>query len=677
MSAVCVILDTETMLPYRHIIILLTCFLLAAYAKGQEVIGPVVSSGDTLLLNVADTDAIAQLLRAVHPTDKTDPDSTLPIYRQTAILSSKLNFARGVLLSQTYAAAIYAEQGKYKEAIASYQAAILICYEHKEFDGYLPGIYNGLACVYQYTYDYGSAAKYLFKACFEGHKPNADFSYAGVYNNLGLMLSRVGRPRQSLTYLDQAAALAQHDKEQQLLVPGIWLNKGTIYEDMQQPDSAIYCLETALALARQNNLNTIKKIALINLGNIYMTHDSNTKALGYFTEAYEIKGRINPVYANAGNAMLGGCYCALGQYDKGFPLLVAAREEAAQLGLTQNLMNINRLLSECYEMKSDYKQAFVYNKAYTRIKDSVEGKNRDEMVNQYEVKYRTAEKSKQLAEKELYITMQDAYLKRKNMIIGGVCIAALLLVVTTASLYRGYKHKETAQAQQIQLLQQKQEIAQFKALMEGEEKERSRIARELHDGLGGMMAAVKMNYSVLESRYEAMAATNPDINREDFDEIGDMLDEVNTELRRTAYNLMPDILSMHGIVEALKMYIDPINTYKQLYVNLQINGVPEITDKLFELSLYRIIQELIQNIIKHAEATNTLVQLNFTEDNITLLVKDNGKGFDVGNAHSGLGLQNVRSRVQSFGGTMQITSSELKGTNVLIQFDRAGNNITS
>lgn len=653
----------------RYLAMIALLLLLHAAAIAQDVAVTRIQSGNTLLMGINDTASIARLLKDIHPADKRNPDSTLPLYGQAIQLSRQLHYSRGLMLSLYYAANIYAEQGKYAMALAHYKEALPLCYTADNED-YLASIYNGIACIYQYTYDYGQSAKYLYKAAFEGRKANAEFSYAGIYNNLGFMLSKIGRQQQCFYYLNKAEQLTRNQKGQELLVSGILLNKGTIYVDMGKPDSGAYYLQRSLAIAEQHNLVVLKKIALINLGNIYMSSDSNELALSYFTRAQQITGHINPIYSNAGNAMMGGCYCALGQFDKGLPLLLTSLDEAQKLGLGQNIIHINQMLAECYALKKDYTNAYKYHTAYDHLRDSIENKSRDQLVNQYEVKYRTAEKSRELAEKELYISRQDNYLKKTRFVIAGIGILSLLLGITTVSLYRSRKQRSTMQAQQLQLLQQQQKIDQFKAFMEGEEKERTRIARELHDGLGGMMAAVKMNYSMLQNHYEQLTPTNPDIQAQDFEEIHEMLDEVNNELRRTAYNLMPNILALHGIAEAMKMYADSINNYKHLYINLQINGEPEIEDKFFELTLYRITQELIQNVMKHAEATNMLIQLTFSGSRITLQVKDNGKGFDTTLVNTGLGLKNIHFRVQSFGGEIAVTSSASTGTSVLIQFDQ-------
>ncbi len=652
------------------LLLLLIAFLFFA-ATAQERTGSNMNINvQPAPLMVHDTAALRKIVRAVHPSDKSNPDSAIIVYRQIIDLGRSLHDTNSLVLALKYAGSIYGEEGLYELAISYYKEAVELCLASPENGCYIPELYNDLASVYEYMYNYGEAARYLYKASTDRHKPSPDFSYGRIYNNLGFILSRVNRPQQSFFYLNKAEALARSSKNQPMLLSGVLLNKATIYIDEMKLDSGIYFLERSLEISRTANILVLKKIALINLGNVYMIKEENKKALNYLLEAKALKGRVNPMYANAGNAMLGGCYCALGHVDTGLNLLHDALNEAKKFKMMQNVIHIELMLSQCYTLEKDYKNALKYTVEYTHLKDSIESRSRDQLVNQYEVKYRTAEKNKELAEKELYISRQDNYLKKTRFVIAGIGILSLLLGITTVSLYRSRRQRSTMQAQQLQLLQQQQKIDQFKAFMEGEEKERTRIARELHDGLGGMMAAVKMNYSMLQNHYEQLTPTNPDIEAHDFEEIHEMLDEVNNELRRTAYNLMPNILALHGIAEALKMYVDSINNYKHLYINLQINGEPEIEDKFFELTLYRITQELIQNVVKHAEATNMLIQLTFSNSRITLQAKDNGKGFDTTLVNTGLGLKNINFRVQSFGGEIAVTSSASTGTSVLIQFDQ-------
>jgi signal transduction histidine kinase len=264
----------------------------------------------------------------------------------------------------------------------------------------------------------------------------------------------------------------------------------------------------------------------------------------------------------------------------------------------------------------------------------------------------------------LHIVEQANNIRKKNIWIGTIGGIGLLLSLMLFSIYKANKQKQLLQSKKIQILQQEQKINQFKAIMDGEEKERSRVARELHDGLGGMLAAVKMNFSALQNQYEKDVSA---VSMKDFDELSLILDEVSSEIRKTAHNMMPDILLRHGIEDALKLYVDTANGDPLLYINLQINGPFNDLEDFIQLSLYRIIQELVQNIIKHAKASNALVQLNRKASTLTILVKDNGKGFDTSNAKAGLGLQNVRFRVHSLNGNINTVSSEAKGTSVIIE----------
>src|SRR5690606_10316520 len=153
------------------------------------------------------------------------------------------------------------------------------------------------------------------------------------------------------------------------------------------------------------------------------------------------------------------------------------------------------------------------------------------------------------------------------------------------------------------LLQQEKEINILKASMKGEERERTRIAYELHDGIGGMLAAVKMNFGAVKQRYEHLYGL------EELSSLMNMLEDTTDELRKTAHNLMPGILVSHSLAEALRIWCSNVNATGKLQVSLRVTGMDAPLPKDLELTLYRMIQELVQNIIKHARATKAEVDL--------------------------------------------------------------------
>ncbi len=206
-----------------------------------------------------------------------------------------------------------------------------------------------------------------------------------------------------------------------------------------------------------------------------------------------------------------------------------------------------------------------------------------------------------------------------------------MLAVLLFLLYRNNQHRRRLQEEQLQLLGKEQEVLQLKALMQGEEQERARFARELHDGFVSQLSAIKMNFSAL------------DITRmteeQQQDHIAE-LEETIAELRKTAHNLMPEILLNAGLCEAVQRYCDRINQAHTLFVDFRVYGYLPALEPGFELPLYRMIQEAVQNIIKHSGATDALVQFNYDNRVLGITIEDNGCGLEPGaEAAQGTGLQ--------------------------------------
>lgn len=228
---------------------------------------------------------------------------------------------------------------------------------------------------------------------------------------------------------------------------------------------------------------------------------------------------------------------------------------------------------------------------------------------------------------------------------------------------RSDKRKKHLHKKQLQVLQQEQQIERLQAMMKGEEQERARLARELHDGVGGMLAAIQMNVSAVES------AENPAATARGLQGVMHLVENTAGEVRRTAHNLMPDILLKHNLPEALRIYCDRVNNGNGLQIDLQFHTPLEGLDKAFELPLYRIVQELIQNIVKHAQAGHAIIQFRMQEDILHVTVEDNGIGFDTSREQEGLGLNNIRSRVQLLQGVVTIDSAAGRGTTCYMEFD--------
>ena len=317
-------------------------------------------------------------------------------------------------------------------------------------------------------------------------------------------------------------------------------------------------------------------------------------------------------------------------------------------------------LSKAYSRVGDYKNAYETRVEYMGLSDSLFSANSAKEINELNVKFQTSEKEKQIAEQNLLIANKNTRLR--NLLF--TLIAAGLLISLLLALY--FQRRKTFQ-QSLVTLKKEQDISLLKALMTGEEKERNRLARELHDGLGGILAAAQMQISNVETNGQQDELVKKQ-------KATQLISQAATESRRIAHNLLPETLLRYGLDEALKEYSKSITDSKLMQLDYESVGMQLKLDQSAGLSIYRIIQELVNNIIKHSGATEALVQLHREAEKLSITVEDNGKGFaSQQNGKTGIGLSNIRSRVSYLNGSLDIRSEEQKGTSVYIEIQLTKN----
>jgi len=219
--------------------------------------------------------------------------------------------------------------------------------------------------------------------------------------------------------------------------------------------------------------------------------------------------------------------------------------------------------------------------------------------------------------------------------------------------------------QKFYSLQQRREIERLKATIEGEEKERNRIARDLHDGIGGLIAAVQINVRALGKEIHSLQ------NSDMYHDTNDILEEASTELRKTAHNMLPSVLLHQSLEEAINDFCRYVRQDKRLDIDAQTHGDMNLLPDSYKITIYRIIQELIHNIVKHAHASQVLVQLVLEHPLLSITIEDDGIGFELkdGGCDKGIGLTNIRTRVENMQGAFSIDTAPGKGCSVYIELD--------
>ena len=302
--------------------------------------------------------------------------------------------------------------------------------------------------------------------------------------------------------------------------------------------------------------------------------------------------------------------------------------------------------------RGNFKKSYEILDKYLVVKDSIFDREKRGILADLEEKYETEKKEREIAEQQVTINKQALGLAKKQRqvaIWGGV--GGFLAVLLGFSLWIG-KERQKRRQNEIETLKKQQEIIRLEALVSGEEKERVRLAQDLHDGINGDLAVIKFKVESLEPN---------DLKKESSKIVGQattMLDNAIDQVRRISHNLAPPSLHNFNLNEALQQYCQKVQSSQKLNIDFQTFGQQPSLSTEQETALYRIVQELLNNIAKHADAKEILVQLNHTEAHSQLVVEDDGKGFDTKISKNGIGLQNIASRAAFLKGDLHIESSK-------------------
>ena len=349
-------------------------------------------------------------------------------------------------------------------------------------------------------------------------------------------------------------------------------------------------------------------------------------------------------YSDLGVAMNGK-----GDYIKATSYLQMSNKLAETLQYVELQSNNYSELASVAQRKGQYQEAYEYYLKRSYLRDSLYAMEKTKQIAELNTKYESAKKEQQIKEQHNRIRMQ-------NFLFIGIGGLALLTGLLINSQYRRNKLRQEAQMK-TELMKQ-QEMA-VKAVIEAEENERQRIAKDLHDGVGQMMSAAKMNLSAFES--EVQFAN--DEQKKSLKKVIQLVDESCKEVRTVSHIMMPNALLKNNLAAAIHDFVNKLNN-KTLQAHVNTIGLDERMDSNIETVLYRVMQECVHNAIKHAGATTLDISLIRDKDGISGTVEDNGKGFDAADKDNfeGIGLKNITTRIEYLKGTVDFDTAPGRGT---------------
>ena len=405
---------------------------------------------------------------------------------------------------------------------------------------------------------------------------------------------------------------------------------------------------------------------------LFYRHLKNpTKALKSYNEGVKAAKRLGNDYLLTDlNFELYAFYRDLGNYQKAKYFLDLSRQ-TQPYKLLKNMGLFHYEMAKTEYKLGNYKSAYWQMDSLANILDSLYLTDVATKIKSLEVQHATSEKENKILkleasnrDKELQLATNRGWI----LIFGAGFILTLCIAIFAWRL--SIKNKkilvqtEQLHMEELRSINQREKLRQFDAMLQGQEAERNRLAKDLHDGLGGLLAGVKLKLSAIESKYNKQITKNPN----EVEEVIQQLDYSVDELRRIAHNMMPESLRYEGLSPALCDLCQLMST-PQTKVTFQNLGINDQYPENLRITIYRVSQELITNAIKHAEAKSIILQCSELDDWLFITVEDNGKGMDLEKEekNKGIGIINIQNRISLLNGQVETLSTLGEGTTVNIQ----------
>lgn len=587
---------------------------------------------------------------------QTDVQIAVQYYQHAGALSKKVKYAEGVMMYYAEMHDLLTKKGLLDSALAlSFEA---FKYANKMQDSiFIAKALLNIGIAYAYLGEIEDAVAY----CEKGRNI---FARMGIVKFEG----RVDNILQDLAYQShqyrKGIAYGLQAVEKLTLVKDsldlcyTFNNLGLNYIELKQYDSASYFLEKAYRLAIRLNNIKIQITYHLNRGYINLLQGNFKQMKPFVDKALELSIKDEqPEYAGLALYGLSTYYLSEKEYAEAKRYGDSSLAVGKRYNMKHLMLKILPTLSNISFAMQDTKAGFSYLNQYLALDDSVLNESVAKNTISIEKKYETERK-------EAQILLQQTELRQKNLLnylgLGSVIALSAILLLG----YRSYRHKQKLQQAKIAELETEQQLLATQSLLQGQEDERSRLAKDLHDGLGGMLSGVKLQLGAMKGNLiltEKSGAL--------FNNALDKLDQSISEMRRVAHNMMPEALIQLGLAQAIQDYCNSISTSGMLTVATEFYGLEQRLNATTEVTVYRIVQELVNNAVKHSGAKNILVQVLRRDQLLSITVEDNGRGFDARKwqEQPTAGLQNMQSRVHYLGGNMDIKSEPGKGTSVYVE----------
>jgi two-component system NarL family sensor kinase len=615
----------------------------------------------------SDTSAIkAMFIHAMEIQDY-DPDSALLLAKEGYLLSQQAHYPAGLGMAFMRFASIMNTTGHNDSALIYYREALQIRKQLNDRSG-IAGTCRQISYVYRDLGKKDSSFYYLYEALRYYTQPDDRSGTAIIYVELADLHIAYKEYAAAETYLEKARPIFEQYRDT-IHIYQVLTEYGILNFSLGKYTEALRYFFKAAALNHSMNNPIFYAKELNYMGLCYQELANFPLAKKYFREAisrYEALDMPNDLALGYFN--LGNLFIDLKQADSAIAFLKKGLTIAQETEDLQRVSRCMELLSDAYVLKGNYLQAYQYHVQYSALNDSLLNLEKVKQIAMMKAIYQDEKKEQTI---HLLGEQTKTRVAERNFFIAGSMV--LLLGLFVLGFYYIQKNRlasknEELARQRISSLLSEQEIRSYNAMIDGQEEERRRIATDLHDRLGSMLSTIKLLFNSMDVKIDQL---QKDSNIQ-YHKANALLDEACAEVRIISHNLSTGMVSSFGLTPALEELCESINDSKLIRCKLMIAGTHERLELQAEITIYRMIQEIFNNILKHAHASQISLQLNQDDEMFRITIEDNGSGFDVEEKQNsgGMGLRNLEARAAKLNGSFHIDSRPGRGAIAIIEIPR-------
>ncbi len=572
-------------------------------------------------------------------------------------------------------------------------------FQYKANDSLLAETNNQLGRFHFFTNQLDSASYYFNNAKNILYELQDEDKAAIINISIGAIQLRQGDYNKTISTLTESARFFEKT-EDRLNASKCYLNIASAFAELELFPKAIEYSKKALVSFEDLNILPLQLIAMPNLATQYYKNGDTINALRYNKKAEALATEINDkrslsiIYNNLGDLYLENNTSKAKQYleksltlknelnlksgievtqnnlgytylkNKDYPTAISFFKKAEKRIKGKQLVRVYNNLSEAYANIGQLKNALEYAKKSNNLNDSILNIENQKSFLEIQTKYETEKKENEILKLQTENLEVDYQRKQNFYWFVGALLALSLTIISIYFLQKNAKRKRVIMQQNLKIKEQDfdrllkaKELEGIDNILEAQEKERSKMAAELHDNLGSKVATLKL---FLES------SDNESDFSKNYNKLKKLISETYHEIRNISKNKNFGAQISSGLIPSTKAIASQISETKKIEIRVDNIDVKKRIENTIEIQIFRILQELITNIIKHSKASEATIQFSEDDDILNIIVEDNGKGFDIRRSRSGIGLSNIEKRVEKMNGIFVIDSDKSNGTTIIL-----------